>query len=243
MQLTELASRIRQRREQRGLRQNDIASALQVSPQAVSKWERGENAPDILTLPKLAGLLNVSTDWLLGRDQSDRDVVEATVFASSVAGAFVRSLEMDPAAYAAWANGIFTQVTEVAQRHEGVPLKYLGDQFLCFFSGAEQYERALGAARLARQIVGESLYIGLASGPVYFGNIGHPDYARPDIMGQTVNFAFLTVDWAMENARDGIAATAPFVQACDDKVATGAGKKVRFLSAEREIEVFKIKPE
>ncbi|MFW6286509.1 MAG: helix-turn-helix domain-containing protein [Candidatus Sumerlaeota bacterium] len=235
-----LAARIRQRREHQGLRQNDIANALQVSPQAVSKWERGENAPDIMTLPKLAGLLGVTTDWLLGRDERDRDVVDATVFASSVAGAYARSLEMDSSAYAAWANGIFTQITEAVMRHEGVPLKYLGDQFLGFFSGPDQHRRAMQAARLARQIVGESLFIGLSCGPVYFGTIGHPDYARADIMGQTVNSAFLTVGWALENADSGIAATRQIVDALGDDLGAETGEPVRFLQTDHAIEVFQI---
>ncbi|NCQ28719.1 MAG: helix-turn-helix transcriptional regulator, partial [Armatimonadetes bacterium] len=42
MILNELAGRLRQQREKLGLKQLDVANALQVSPQAVSKWERGE---------------------------------------------------------------------------------------------------------------------------------------------------------------------------------------------------------
>jgi transcriptional regulator with XRE-family HTH domain len=243
MQIADLAKRIRERREHQGLRQNDIANALQVSPQAVSKWERGENAPDIMTLPKLAGLLGVSTDWLLGRGADERDVVEATVFASAVSGAFARSLDMDPSAYATWANGIFTQVTDAVLRYEGVPLKYLGDQFLCFFSGADQHERAVGAARLARSIIGESLFIGLACGPVYFGAIGHHDYARADIMGMTVNTAFLTVGWATENAPEGIAATGTLVEALAPGESSGQAESVRFLQTPHAFDVYRITPQ
>ena len=67
MLLGELGQRIRTQRERLGLKQHDIANALQVSPQAVSKWERGENAPDIAVLGELCTLLGVTTDWLLGR--------------------------------------------------------------------------------------------------------------------------------------------------------------------------------
>ncbi|MFC1735863.1 helix-turn-helix domain-containing protein, partial [Candidatus Hydrogenedentota bacterium] len=57
MLLEELGNRIRSQRKKRGLKQRDVANALQISPQAVSKWERGENAPDVGMLSSLARLL------------------------------------------------------------------------------------------------------------------------------------------------------------------------------------------
>ena len=77
MNVAEVGERIRQRREQAGLRQRDIADALQLSAQAVSKWERGENAPDIGLLPQLARLLGISTDWLLAGFDDSPDLLKA----------------------------------------------------------------------------------------------------------------------------------------------------------------------
>ncbi|HEU5317283.1 MAG TPA: adenylate/guanylate cyclase domain-containing protein [Chloroflexota bacterium] len=77
MNVAEVGERIRQRREQVGLRQRDIADALQLSAQAVSKWERGENAPDIGLLPDLARLLGISTDWLLAGFDDSPDLLKA----------------------------------------------------------------------------------------------------------------------------------------------------------------------
>jgi SAM-dependent methyltransferase len=62
----EIGTRIRRRREYLNLTQAALAEALCVSPQAVSKWERGETAPDISLLLPLARLLETSSDWLLG---------------------------------------------------------------------------------------------------------------------------------------------------------------------------------
>jgi transcriptional regulator with XRE-family HTH domain len=208
MLLDELGNRIRDQRKKLGLKQEDIARALQVSPQAVSKWERGENAPDIATLGPLSRLLGVSIDQLLGNNLADTDIFEATVFASSVRGAYKKSIEMDPRSYATWANGLYYQLTEAVLRHDGVPIKYMGDEFLCFFSGAHHRERALKAAQLARTMSNDPLVIGLSSGDIYLGALGHPDYARPDIVGETVNVAFLTLNWADEHARSGLVATA-----------------------------------
>ena len=77
MDVAEVGHRIRQRREQVGLRQRDIADALQLSAQAVSKWERGENAPDIGVLPDLARLLGITTDWLLAGFDDEPDLLKA----------------------------------------------------------------------------------------------------------------------------------------------------------------------
>lgn len=241
MILTDLGARIRLRREKQGLRQHDIAHALQVSPQAVSKWERGENAPDIAILPALARLLSVSIDWMLGRDDERLDVFEATVFVSSIQGAFERSLGMDSRNFASWANGIFFQLTEAALRRDGVPIKYMGDAFLCFFSGSNHQKRAVDAARLSRSMIDEKLKIGLSCGDVYLGSVGHPEYAQPDIMGVVVNAAFLTMEWAESHASSGIAATDSVVKG-QRLIVSGKGEKVTFKGIEQPVTVYALTP-
>ena len=46
--------------------QTELAAALQISPQSVSKWECGLTAPDIENLCRMACVLGVSVDTLLG---------------------------------------------------------------------------------------------------------------------------------------------------------------------------------
>lgn len=191
MLLSELGQRIRTQRERLGLKQQDIANALQVSPQAVSKWERGENGPDLATLAPLAKLLGVSTDWILDTHNEGQDVFDATVLVSGVAGTYEKSLRMAPNDFALWANGFLSQVTEAALRFDGVPIKYMADQLLCFFSGQNHQYRAAQAATVANRLVSEQLEIVLNTGEIYVGSIGHPEYANPDIMGNVVNIAFL----------------------------------------------------
>lgn len=50
----------------RGNTQHELAEHLSISTQAVSKWCRGENMPDIALLPRIASFLDVSVDELLG---------------------------------------------------------------------------------------------------------------------------------------------------------------------------------
>ncbi|MEG2973491.1 MAG: helix-turn-helix transcriptional regulator, partial [Clostridium sp.] len=49
-------------RKQRGMTQRDLASLLNVSDRAVSKWERGESYPEVTTLVKISDIFQVSTD-------------------------------------------------------------------------------------------------------------------------------------------------------------------------------------
>ena len=53
-------------RKQNNKTQQDLAQVLNVSNQAVSKWESGTSHPDINLLPEIAQYFNVSIDELLG---------------------------------------------------------------------------------------------------------------------------------------------------------------------------------
>ena len=237
MFLPDLAKRIRGQREKRGLKQQDVANALNVSPQAVSKWERGENAPDIGVLGALSKLLGVSVDWILGVGETGRDVFEASVLVSSVAGAYEKSLEMKARDFAIWANGLFYQLTELTLRHDGVPVKYMGDRYLAFFSGTSHRERAVRVAREAKTLIGPDLSLGLNSGEIYLGSVGHPEYARPDIMGEAVNIAFLTMEWAETKASSRVAAPKHMLAGMGPAPAVGKTAKVNFLGSDRPVEI------
>ena len=60
-----IGKRIALLRKEKGMTQEDLASAMGVSPQAVSKWENDQTCPDISALPKLSKLLGVTVDELL----------------------------------------------------------------------------------------------------------------------------------------------------------------------------------
>ena len=53
-------------RKQSGMTQAELADKLNYSDKAVSKWERGESMPDVLTLVQLAELFGVRMNDLVG---------------------------------------------------------------------------------------------------------------------------------------------------------------------------------
>ncbi|ACX51844.1 transcriptional regulator, XRE family [Ammonifex degensii KC4] len=63
----DLGLRIKFARLRKGLTQAELAQKLNVHPETLGKYERGTNRPDAETLRKLADILEVSTDFLVGR--------------------------------------------------------------------------------------------------------------------------------------------------------------------------------
>jgi tellurite methyltransferase len=61
----EIGRRIALLRKEKGYTQEQISLVLNVTPQAVSKWEKGNTLPDTSLLPNLAKSLGVSIDKLL----------------------------------------------------------------------------------------------------------------------------------------------------------------------------------
>ena len=70
MDITTIGKQIAALRKERGIKQEELAGAVGVSPQAVSKWENG-GVPDTELIPKIADFFEVSCDKLFGRSISD----------------------------------------------------------------------------------------------------------------------------------------------------------------------------
>jgi len=75
-------------RKEKGLTQDDIAFKVNISPQAVSKWENDLSMPDISLLVDLADILDVTLDELLGKtlkheakmiDNANKDINKMTL--------------------------------------------------------------------------------------------------------------------------------------------------------------------
>lgn len=63
-----LAERLKELRQDNGLSQAALAKIIGVSQKAIDYWERGINEPKASYLICLADYFEVSTDYLLGRE-------------------------------------------------------------------------------------------------------------------------------------------------------------------------------
>lgn len=61
----QIGSNIAVQRKQAGLTQAGLAEKLNYSDKAISKWERGESMPDVLTLTQLAEVFDITVNDLL----------------------------------------------------------------------------------------------------------------------------------------------------------------------------------
>ena len=66
----EFGRRLATLRHKTGKKQRQVADELGVTPQAVSKWERGLSCPDILMLDELSASLGVSIAELFSGNEA-----------------------------------------------------------------------------------------------------------------------------------------------------------------------------
>ncbi len=90
-----LAENLKKYRIMKELTQEDVADYLNITPQSVSKWERGETYPDITLLPALANIFETSIDLLIGMDAIR--AVEAKISIHKKANDFMRCGQFDSA--------------------------------------------------------------------------------------------------------------------------------------------------
>ncbi len=69
-ELFSLADRIKALRNQSGLTQSDIARSFGISRSSVNAWEMGLSVPSTQYIVELAKLFDVSTDYLLGLENT-----------------------------------------------------------------------------------------------------------------------------------------------------------------------------
>ena len=64
-------NRIKDLREDRDMRQSDLAQETGIDQRTISNYETGKTAPDAYALIKLADFFDVSIDYLVGRTSID----------------------------------------------------------------------------------------------------------------------------------------------------------------------------
>lgn len=86
-----LADKIIRLRKKNGLSQEELAEKMNVSRQAVSKWESAQTIPDIGKILQLADLFGVTTDYLL------KDELEGEEFSESTSDSTIRRISVEEA--------------------------------------------------------------------------------------------------------------------------------------------------
>ncbi|MCL2247940.1 MAG: helix-turn-helix domain-containing protein [Oscillospiraceae bacterium] len=119
-------------RKRADMTQDDVAGVLGVSPQSVSKWERGDTFPDITLLPSLANLFNVSVDSLIGMEKINDD--------RAVAKAFHDGQRLLRDGDSAGAADAFSQALKVFPNNDGLMLELA--LVLTIDGGAEKLTKA-----------------------------------------------------------------------------------------------------
>lgn len=76
----EFSERLKDLRKQAGLTQVDVAERLGVSQPAYASWERGIKKPTQENLVKIAQVLNVSVDYLVGNSEERIDELDNIEF-------------------------------------------------------------------------------------------------------------------------------------------------------------------
>ncbi len=67
-----IGNNIKALRRKKGVTQEQLASHLGITYQAVSKWENNANTPDIAMLPDIADYFGVTIDFLFDRGTSEK---------------------------------------------------------------------------------------------------------------------------------------------------------------------------
>ena len=70
-----IGERIKAYRKEKGLSQEQMAEALNVSRQAITKWESGKGLPDIENLIGLSRTFGVSLDEMVGEEASFQEKI------------------------------------------------------------------------------------------------------------------------------------------------------------------------
>ena len=70
-----IGNKIKAKRRERNLTQEELASMLGVTKAAVSKWENEESYPDIMLLPQIAQLFHMTMDDLFDFSPNDKPLV------------------------------------------------------------------------------------------------------------------------------------------------------------------------
>ena len=121
-----IGERITELRTQKNLSQGELASALSVSRQAISKWENDQSSPDTIHLIQLADLLDTEVAYLA---TGVKPVYEEAPIVVNLVKKEDRVVEVEKVVE----KPVIRRVIRVKYRRN--PLEYLALGIVCFMLG------------------------------------------------------------------------------------------------------------
>ena len=121
-----IGERITELRTQKNLSQGDLASALSVSRQAISKWENDQSSPDTIHLIQLADLLDTEVAYLA---TGVKPVYEEAPIVVNLVKKEDRVVEVEKVVE----KPVIRRIVRVKYRRN--PLEYLALGIVCFALG------------------------------------------------------------------------------------------------------------
>lgn len=121
-----IGERITKLRTQKNLSQGDLASALSVSRQAISKWENDQSSPDTIHLIQLADLLDTEVAYLA---TGVKPVYEEAPIVVNLVKKEDRVVEVEKVVE----KPVIRRIVRVKYRRN--PLEYLALGIVCFVLG------------------------------------------------------------------------------------------------------------
>ncbi len=121
-----IGERISELRAQKNLSQGDLASALSVSRQAISKWENDQSSPDTIHLIQLADLLDTEVAYLA---TGVKPVYEEAPIVVNLVKKEDRVVEVEKVVE----KPVIRRIVRVKYRRN--PLEYLALGIVCFALG------------------------------------------------------------------------------------------------------------
>ena len=104
---------IKQAREELGMTQEDLAERLEVSRQAVSKWESAQSYPEMDTILRICDLYQVNLDTLM-RGSVEDSLVEDTAQYDKFMNRFSKRMAFAIGGIIAGVGGVLTFLPQIA---------------------------------------------------------------------------------------------------------------------------------
>ena len=161
-------------RKSKGLTQEEFAEKLNVSRQAVAKWEAGQAYPDIMNLIQISDMMNVTVDYLVKdrecavalQKREDNDVEELVLF----------RLEANVNTYAAFMNEVD------ATRPDSHDFRYEKGDYMYYdtYVGGEQFAGQEAVWRMGKAVYAMN-YVGRVLSDKFIGNFLKEALRKADI--------------------------------------------------------------